>query len=447
MRSKTFSQTVRKTAERYGMDLSQPLAMVSGGPDSVALLRVLVELGSEPFVVHLDHGARGKESLEDAAFVEELCRKLGIPSEVRRLELEGEQNFQERARIERYRVAEELADSLGLGHIATGHTADDVAETVLMNLARGTGLRGLSGIPPVRGRFVRPLIQASRTEVLQYLDSLQQPYRTDRTNLTGKYTRNRIRQEVLPVLEDLYPGARQNMSRAAALLRDDLEALEALGGRLVSRRGDEVVLNIDELRALPFAVQRYAVRQAYSKLMPEATSLGSTLVEAVIGLLEGGEGTRTLDLPGGVVAAARTVGELVLYRAGEADGGSVRLEGGRLSFGEWEIEVREGVEFDAADASRPEIAYLDASRGPYRVRSVREGDSIRPLGLGGSKKVFRAMMDRGVPKDLRRKTPIIVDARDEVAWLPEGELSENHKVGRQTEKILRLEVKRSREDV
>lgn len=447
MRSKTFSQTVRKTAERYGMDLSQPLAMVSGGPDSVALLRVLVELGSEPFVVHLDHGARGKESLEDAAFVEELCRKLGIPSEVRRLELEGEQNFQERARIERYRVAEELADSLGLGHIATGHTADDVAETVLMNLARGTGLRGLSGIPPVRGRFVRPLIQASRTEVLQYLDSLQQPYRTDRTNLTGKYTRNRIRQEVLPVLEDLYPGARQNMSRAAALLRDDLEALEALGGRLVSRRGDEVVLNIDELRALPFAVQRYAVRQAYSKLMPEATSLGSTLVEAVIGLLEGGEGTRTLDLPGGVVAAARTVGELVLYRAGEADGGSVRLEGGRLSFGEWEIEVREGVEFDAADASRAEIAYLDASRGPYRVRSVREGDSIRPLGLGGSKKVFRAMMDRGVPKDLRRKMPIIVDARDEVAWLPEGELSENHKVGRQTEKILRLEVKRSREDV
>lgn len=429
------------------MDLSQPLAMVSGGPDSVALLRVLVELGSEPFVVHLDHGARGKESLEDAAFVEELCRKLGIPSEVRRLELEGEQNFQERARIERYRVAEELADSLGLGHIATGHTADDVAETVLMNLARGTGLRGLSGIPPVRGRFVRPLIQASRTEVLQYLDSLQQPYRTDRTNLTGKYTRNRIRQEVLPVLEDLYPGARQNMSRAAAFLRDDLEAMEDLGGRLVSRRGDEVVLNIDELRALPFAVQRYAVRQAYSKLMPEATSLGSTLVEAVIGLLEDGEGTRTSDLPGGVVAAARTVGELVLYRAGEADGGSVRLEGGRLSFGGWEIGVREGVEFDAADASRPEIAYLDASRGPYRVRSVREGDSIRPLGLGGSKKVFRAMMDRGVPKDLRRKMPIIVDARDEVAWLPEGELSENHKVGRQTERILRLEVKRSREDV
>ena len=442
-----FLDAISKTAGRYRMDLSHSLAMVSGGPDSVALLRVLVELQAEPAVVHLDHGARGSESAEDAEFVRELCRKLDVPCEVRRIELSGGHNFQERARIERYRIAEELAVRRGLKSIVTGHTADDVAETVLMNLARGTGLRGLTGIPPVRGRLVRPLIRATRAEVLEYLELLGQPYRTDRTNLTGKYSRNRIRHEVLPVLEELYPGARTNTARAAALLRDDLEALEEIAGQTIRRRDNEVVLSTGELLSLPPAVRRYAVRGAYSRLMPAKPGLESSHVEAVLGLLEGGEGTRTLDLPGGIVAAGRPEGELAFYRVPSAERGSAEVEEDGIAFGGWEMEVRACAGLDARDAARPEVAYLDAAWGPYWVRMPREGDSIRPLGLGGSKKVFRAMMDRGVPKDLRRRTPVVVDARDRVAWLPYGELDEEHRVDGETEKILRLEVRKSRGDV
>ena len=438
---------VRKTIERHGMDLSRPLAMVSGGPDSVALLRVLVELGSEPYVLHLDHGQRGEESLGDARFVDDLCRRLDVPCEVRRLDLEGAQNFQERARIERYKVSEELADGLGLESIATGHTADDVAETVLMNLARGTGLRGLTGIPPVRGRVLRPLIRASRTDVLQYLELLQQPYRTDPTNLTGKYARNRVRGQVLPALEDLYPGTRKNIARATGLLRDDLEALESIAGQAVRLRGSEVILLAGEMLSLPSAIRRYAVRTAYSELLPEATGLENSHVEAVLALLEKGEGTRTLDLPGGVVAAGRTSGELALYRAEPPDSRSVEIEGGSIVFGGWEIEAREDVAFDAKDAVRSEVVYLDAAFGPYRLRTPREGDNMRPLGLGGGKKVLRAMMDRGVPKDLRWRMPIVVDAKGSVAWICYGELGEEYKVGGQTEKILRLEVRKSRGDV
>ena len=130
------------------MDLRRPLALVSGGPDSVALLRVVVSLGGEPVVLHVDHGLRGEESHEDAEFVSELCRRLNVRHEVRSISLDGSSNLQERARDERYRLAGEVAAGMDLGVIATGHTADDVAETVLMNLARGTGLRGLVGIPP-----------------------------------------------------------------------------------------------------------------------------------------------------------------------------------------------------------------------------------------------------------------------------------------------------------
>src|SRR5829696_2741813 len=144
MGSTHFQDNVALTAERYGMDLRRPLALVSGGP--------------EPVVLHLDHGLRGEESREDAEFVRGLCGRLGVRCEVHRLGLDGGSNLQERAREERYRLAEEVIVWLGLEVVATGHTANDVAETVLMNLARGAGLRGLAGIPPVRGRIQRPLI-------------------------------------------------------------------------------------------------------------------------------------------------------------------------------------------------------------------------------------------------------------------------------------------------
>ncbi|MBA3617164.1 MAG: tRNA lysidine(34) synthetase TilS, partial [Rubrobacteraceae bacterium] len=173
-----FSADVARIARRFGMDLSRPLAMVSGGPDSVALALALVELGSRPVVLHVDHGLRGEESREDAEFVQELCERLELVYEERRAKLEGG-NLQEEARRERYRFAEQLADERGLSTIATGHTVDDVAETVVLNLARGAGLRGLSGIPPVRGRVVRPLIRHRRRDVLRYLEHLGQPYRTD----------------------------------------------------------------------------------------------------------------------------------------------------------------------------------------------------------------------------------------------------------------------------
>jgi tRNA(Ile)-lysidine synthase len=440
MKPEDFPDTVRRTAERYGMDLSRPLALVSGGPDSVALLRVLVALETEPVVLHVDHGLRGEESRKDAEFVRGLCEKLGVRCEVRRLRLAEGPNLQERAREERYRLAEKSANELGLTTISTGHTADDVAETVLMNLARGTGLRGLSGIPPARNRLVRPLIERTRREILGYLASLDQPYRTDPTNLTGKYARNRVRLEILPLLEELYPGAARNLARGAALAREDLEALEDLATELLERRGSEVVLPLGRLSGLHPALRRYAVRRAYSVLLPDAPPLGSVLVEAVLGLAREGEGTRVLDLPGGVIASARAGVELALYPEAEPVAGEEELRGGEMLFAGWRISVREVSHYGPQDACRPEVAYLDASRRPFKVRLAREGDTIRPLGLGGTKRVLRAMMDRKVPKDLRRHTPVVVDARDKVAWIFLGELGEEFKVDETTETILRVEV-------
>jgi tRNA(Ile)-lysidine synthase len=439
-----FQEEVLLTVERYGMDLRCPLALVSGGPDSVALLRVILTLGGEPVVLHVDHGLRGEGSREDAEFVSDLCRQLGVRCELRRIGIEGDSNLQERAREERYRLAGEVAVGLGLRAVATGHTADDVAETVLMNLARGTGMRGLAGIPPVRGGIQRPLIGRTRREVLNYLRELDQPYRTDPTNLTDKYARNRVRLEVLPILEELYPAAAGNIARAASLVREDLEVLEGFAIGIVERRGEEVVLPLDGLMRLRPSLRRHAVRLAYSTLVPGAAPLPSNLIEAALGLLEGGGGTRTLDLPGGVVASGRAGVELALYLEPRSIvSGREEIRGGEtVTFGGWTISARELSGYDPVDAAREGVAYLDAGKGPYGVRMAREGDIIRPLGLGGTKKVLRAMMDRKVPRDLRRRTPVVVDGRGEVAWIVLGELDERFKVDDGTEKVLRLEVAR-----
>lgn len=445
MRPENFAAAVRGTALRFGMDLARLLAMVSGGPDSVAMLRVLVELGAAPVVLHVDHGLRGEEARGDAEFVRVLCENLGVPCEVRRIDLRGP-NLQEEAREERYRISKEAIRAHGLSTVATGHTADDVAETVLLNLARGAGMRGLSGIPPVRGRFVRPLIERHKPEILAYLEHLGQPYRTDPTNLAPKYARNRVRLEVLPVLENMYPGAAANMARAAALLREDLGTLEDLAAGSVHRREEEIVVPLRTLRALPPALRRYAVRRAYRKTLPDAPPLGSALVESILRLAENGEGTKTLDLPGAVLVAARAPKELAFYPSREPFDREAEVHEGEFGYDRWLVRAQKVEGFDAGDAARPEVAYLDMAFGPYRVRMARDGDSIRPLGLGGTKQVMRAMMDRKVPGDLRRRTPVVVDGAGRVAWVFSGELSEDHKVSGATGRALRLEVRERRED-
>ena len=436
-----FSAAVERTVRSFGMDLSRPLAMVSGGPDSVALVRSLVELERRPVVLHVDHGLRGEESRGDAEFVRELCEGLDLIYEERRAELEGG-NLQQEARRERYRFAERLADERGLSAIAAGHTADDVAETVLLNLARGAGLRGLSGIPPVRGLVVRPLIRHRRRDVLGYLEHLGQSYRTDPTNLSPKYARNRVRLEVLPLLEELYPGAGGNIAHTASLLREDLEVLEDIAAGVIQRRSEEVVVPLNTLQTLPPALRRHAVRRAYAALTSDEGFLDSAAVEDVLGLVRKKEGTRLLRLPGRVIVAVRSGEELALYHETEPFSGEEPLHPGERCFDGWLVYAREVRGYDAEDGVRPGVAYLDAEKGPYRVRMAREGDTIRPLGLGGTKKVYKAMKDRKVPRDLRHRTPVVVDGRGRVAWVFMGELGEGFGVRTPTTRALRVEVER-----
>jgi tRNA(Ile)-lysidine synthase len=173
-----------------------------------------------------------------------------------------------------------------------------------------------------------------------------------------------------------------------------------------------------------------------------ADALDSATVEGVLELARRRDGTRVVHLPGNVIAAVRFGEELALYYGTEPSSEEEDLSVGQFVFAGWLVDVREVSGYDANDAVRPEVAYLDARCGPYRVRMAREGDTIRPLGLGGTKKVYKAMMDRKVPKDRRRRTPVVVDEQGRVAWIFGGETGEEFKVRAETEKVLRLEVRK-----
>lgn len=232
-----MNHKVLTTIQTYGMLSlgSRVVVGVSGGADSVALLHILLqlreELGLALRVLHLNHGLRGEESWRDQHFVLELCRRLGIPCELREVDVaalaaQAKQGVEECARAERYSFFEEKADEWGEGaRIATGHTLSDNLETVLFNLGRGAALRGLCGIPPARGRIIRPLIRCTRREVEDYCRRMGLEYVTDSTNLEDRYVRNRIRHQVIPPLKEIFPSLEERAGGAVEMLRRDEDYL------------------------------------------------------------------------------------------------------------------------------------------------------------------------------------------------------------------------------
>ncbi len=276
------------------------LCAVSGGADSVYLLYKLLELSRERGIfvcaAHFDHCLRGAESKRDAAFVESLCKGLGVPfrlgsADVGSYAREHALGIEEAARVLRYAFLEEAAAALEADRIATAHNLNDNAETVLLNLTRGTGAKGLCGIPPVRGRIVRPILTVSRARIEADLASRGAEYVEDSTNAQDTYARNRIRHGVVPVLQDINGGFLENVLRSARLLRQDEDFLEALAQDFLAQHFQDGELPAEKLCGLPRPVAVRAVRMAAGRALTERH------VDAVLALAEGA-GRGCADVPG-----------------------------------------------------------------------------------------------------------------------------------------------------
>ena len=236
-----FLAKIRKTVDSFGMIAPGDVivAGVSGGPDSMALLFALWDLrefypGTEVIVSHVNHGLRGVESDEDAEFVRDTAQRLGFPFECVRVDTEGfrkkrKLSIEDAARELRYGFFNDVLTKHSAQRIATAHTLNDQAETVIMRLIRGSGSQGLAGIRPSVGNIIRPLINVTKHEAMEYLRSKGEPWREDSTNSSDEFLRNRVRNELIPLLESYNPAVEQVLSRVAAVCAAEADFISAEG--------------------------------------------------------------------------------------------------------------------------------------------------------------------------------------------------------------------------
>ena len=289
--------------EKYGMLPKDGILLcaVSGGKDSMYLLERLRELapeyGFELRCAHFDHRLRGAESDRDREFVKGYCAKRDIScyigaKDVSAYAAENGIGIEEAARLLRYEFLEKTADEIGACRIATAHTADDNAETMLFNLVRGSGLKGLCGIPPVRGKIVRPMLQTTSDEVLQYLDENGIPHVEDSSNLEDTYTRNKIRHRVVPELREINANFDKNLIRCAEFLREDEEYLTSQAQSFVASYFSEGILSASKFAELPKPVSA----RVLIWIVP--FGLSSAHIDAVRSIAAGKDCHAYADIPG-----------------------------------------------------------------------------------------------------------------------------------------------------
>lgn len=449
-----------KTIKTYNLFQENVLVLVafSGGPDSSALLHLLLEFSKEfPLKIelaHFNHKLRGKESDEDEEFAKKEAQRLGIPIHIGSDDVAGyarlrKINLEEAGSILRYKFLKAKAKEIGAGKIALGHTMNDQAETFLMRVLRGSGLKGLSSIFPVKDEiFVRPLIELKREEIEAYLKEKGIPWRLDRSNLDLKLLRNRIRAGLIPYLENKF-GKKlvEHLAKSAQLIREEDEInkmIEDEKFKEVVVRDEMLKMNFKALKNFPVPLQRRLIRKFIEEIKGNLRRIGFYHIEQI----------RNLDKE----REAHIPGKLVLRREGEWLFEKTKvMERGDFYF-EWEtssplkipgyilkaeIFERKGKKPEFDDGKR---AYIDFEKIelPLIVRNRREGDLYRPIGSPGKKKINEVFRQRGILPRERSHIPLII-SKNEVIWAPGIPVSENFKIGDKTKKVLLIEVEKTKD--
>ena len=410
----------------------------SGGPDSTALLLELARLRDEGrigplYAAHFEHGIRGKEARDDLAFCRKLCLDLGIAlfsesADVPAFAAVEGLSLETAARQLRYAFLRRLKTALGAGCVALGHHRDDQAETVLLHLVRGSGMTGLGGMSPRSGDLVRPLLGVGRADILSYLGSRNQPYRTDSTNQLTDAARNRLRQEGMAALKAINPRAAEHIARCADKVRAEdrflnEHAAEALQKAQGSRRA---------LSKLPPVLRDRAALLLVRQATDDFTEADVERLSELFSLPSG----RTVPLRGRLVARAE--GDRICIGPDEAEQPfEADLPVGQPVVTPWVVYRAEWVR-EARIPCPAHQAYLDGDRlaGRLTLRQAKAGDRFTPLGMAGSKLLSDYYTDRKMGGRARR-TPILTDEKGPV-FIPGGTVADRVKITEDTRNILHI---------
>lgn len=448
---------------------------VSGGADSVALLHLLVELGRHGWqltirAAHFNHLLRGDASQADEAFVRELCERLGVPltverGDVRKLAAKNRQGLEEAGRETRYAFLHRVALTMQARAVAVGHHADDQAETVLYRICRGTGLAGLAGMPRQRPLFdlsdvqlVRPLLNVSRSAILEYLAQAGATFREDESNVESAPRRNRIRHELFPMIEErINPQVRARLltlAGQAAAFGDMMRrtVVGAFESSLVRRDEQSIVLSVSALRQRHPVVRAELIREAHRQLTRAEGVVRAAHVDAGVELLESQHPCCRVDWPGGV-SVQRRYGELIIARESTGEtrvpAEPVRLQiPGRTYWSPFGTRIDCGLVEGEQLANwstlvRPGVQVLDADRvrGTVSIRTRTDGDRMKPINSPGTRRVSDILMDAKCPASERDAVPIVVDDEGPI-WIVGYRLADRVRIVAESRRGLVISVER-----
>ena len=465
-----IDQTIT-TTERFGMITPGDVVLVavSGGPDSMALFHVLRELAPRwdlsLAIAHLNHGLRPGAADREAVFVHNTAQKYKVPflSDTISLDPTGG-SIEERARRIRYSFLLKTAQGHGCNKIALGHHADDNAEAVLMHLFRGSGIRGLGGIPPVRDPgIIRPLIAARRGDILDYLKSRSIGYMHDASNEDQRFLRNRIRHGLMPLLVEAFnPNIVAVLNRTAALCREE----EAWFHRYLTpiidslpMRMDDQVLEMEKgpLLAAHPVVRRRLVRELLQRWQGHLQRLTAAHVEGVVALMTASAAKGWINLPDGIVARC-TDRNLQFLKSGRRPPDrnpevpsyvypieslrDIPVEIGLATAGTLCLTLAQPPPREALVSGPPTRAWFDiqALRFPLVIRNLRPGDRMAPLGMQGRRqKVKEVLINAKIPSPKRRRLPLLVHGQDAILWIGGVRRSREALITESTRQALRVD--------
>ena len=469
-------QIVQRTIDTYGMfnKDDRVLVGVSGGPDSMALLHVLSilapRLALHLAVAHFDHGLREPDAQRDAAFVRHAAQQRDLPfycqrEDVNVFQQQRRLSLEEACRLRRYAFYDRLRQREGFDKIALGHQADDNAELVLMNLLRGSGPEGLAGIPPMRDNlYVRPLIGVSRRQIMQFITQQKIAYVEDASNTDLAFTRNQIRHVLMPLLEQDYnPRMRETLNRTADILQQEEQWLREIvadyfGHVVRQQRPGQLVYAIPRLRQLHPALQRRLLRHGIRLLKGDLRRISHKHMTLLEELTYQRESAAHLDLPDGIqvlrngatltiadrsaplakrLAAAPPVWHYLL-EAPDDHSRTVQLTPPKQQLRYGMIPV---AAMPPGGVTGQNTAFFDMDKlhFPLVLRPILPGDRFQPLGLQGSQKVSKFLINSKFPQPGRKDCLVLLSAQ-KIVWLVGHRIAEQAKITPQTQHVLKLEL-------
>ncbi|MBU4321434.1 MAG: tRNA lysidine(34) synthetase TilS [Nitrospinae bacterium] len=429
---------------------------LSGGPDSVCLLHALNNLKDEYklslHAIYIDHGLRPDEIPAEIEFCKKLCETLGVPFLTKSVDVKSYAkeyclNKQEAARELRYKIFEDVALEIGSSRIALAHNADDQAETFFMRILRGAGQKGLSGIPPVRGKIIRPLIEIERKDIEEFLDSISQSFIVDSSNLKKDYFRNWLRLAVMPEFKRQNPELIRTISRTSEIIREEDNYLELIVTktlmRLIPKKTDRTIeLFLVPLETMDRVILRRVLRRAIDAVKG-LRGIGFVHIEDIIELVKRGNSGDRIYLPKGI-RVIKGYSTLILTSEQPSKLGAYSLNVPE------ELALKEsGILIKSSFADSAEIpcdgksrVIIDAERIklPLVVRARKSGDLFYPFGFGKRKKLQDFFVDEKIPRDERDSIPIVLSGND-VVWIAGYRADERFKVMSETKKIVLIEIK------